>query len=377
MTNENIATAKRSDLVKACAEKFAHTSITNWLTFKNVELRSFLLGETQPEAEQTIKDVSGGDASIIEAIAGALNGKIKAGLDEEAVRSLVAVEVDTWTIQFKGEQDKMIADAIAKMPAREITVITPEGSKVKMGMQHSSFDLLLKLVGARLNVWLAGPAGSGKTQAAENAAKALELKFHPYSCGPQTSKTDMLGYMNAHGDYVGSVFRDAFEQGGVFLLDEVDAANPAILVMLNSAISNGYCSFADKVVNAHSDFVCIASGNTFGSGANRVYVGRSQIDAATTSRFFFVEWDYDRNLESFLSNDDEWRDLIWAARDAAEENKIRHVVGTRSILAGEQALAVGVSREEALEGCLWKGLDETARRKMVEGMKSRGITKIS
>jgi cobaltochelatase CobS len=40
----------------------------------------------------------------------------------------------------------------------------------------------------------------------------------------------------------------------------------------------------------------VATANTFGTGADRVYVGSLQIDGATLDRFAFLEWPYDEGL---------------------------------------------------------------------------------
>jgi hypothetical protein len=46
--------------------------------------------------------------------------------------------------------------------------------------------------------------------------------------------------------------------------------------------------------------VCAAA-NTYGTGADALYVGRNQLDAATLDRFYVVEMDYDRKLEAKLA----------------------------------------------------------------------------
>jgi cobaltochelatase CobS len=379
-----IESAKRGELVKACG-KLPDTGITNWLTFTNVQLRSFLTGEASPTPTLLQPESVSADGGILEAIAKALDGKIKAGLDEEAVTKIVKAHTDglhdgmqkTLVDELELIQAKMgdrVQKALDNMPPKEIIVTTPKGSKVKLGLQHHKFEDLLKAVGAGLNAWVAGPAGSGKTFSAENVAKALDLTFFPFSVGPQTSKTDLLGYMDAHGNYVRTIFREAFEHGGLILLDEIDAANPAVLTMINAALENSYCSFADKVVSRHEDFRCIASGNTYGSGANRIYVGRSQMDGATTDRFFQITWEYDAALEQHLSEDSEWLRLVHAVRASIDSHKIRHIVGTRAMLYGQRALKAGISREAVIEGVIWKGLDETAKSKIKADCSLIGIS---
>jgi len=82
-------------------------------------------------------------------------------------------------------------------------------------------------------------------------ADALSLSFHAISVGSQTSKSDLAGYMTATGEYVRTQFREAYENGGLFLLDEADAGNSNVLILLNAALSNGKMAFPDGMVDAH------------------------------------------------------------------------------------------------------------------------------
>src|SRR5262249_24930258 len=69
-----------------------------------------------------------------------------------------------------------------------------------MGVQHKLFPLLLQACSARtsdghaINVWLKGPAGSGKTTAAANVARALDLQF--YFCGSISDAFALLGFVD-------------------------------------------------------------------------------------------------------------------------------------------------------------------------------------
>lgn len=130
------------------------------------------------------------------------------------------------------------------------------------------------------------------------------MPFYCKSVCAQTSKAELLGFINANGNYIITEFRKAYEFGGVFVLDEVDAGNPNVLAVLNSALSNSVCSFADLMVKKHEDFVLIACANTFGFGSDRQYVGRNQLDAATLDRFSVIEFNYDETLEIALSGNE-------------------------------------------------------------------------
>ena len=123
--------------------------------------------------------------------------------------------------------------------ARKVEVTRHDGTVANVGVQHSSFEALLRIVAQRVNVWLPGPAGSGKTSAAAAVSEALTLPSYAVSVGPQTSQSQLLGYYDANGKYVTTQLRQAFEHGGVFLLDEVDAGSPAVLVTINALLANG------------------------------------------------------------------------------------------------------------------------------------------
>lgn len=250
--------------------------------------------------------------------------------------------------------------ANAKPKTLEVVIVPQEGPKKNMGVQHFKFEKLLKVIGTRESVFLVGPAGSGKTSAAEKVAEALELEFRSISVGAQTTETKFFGYMWG-GEYVRSLFREAFEFGGVFLIDEIDAGNSNVLTSINQALANGVCAFPDGMVKKHPDFVCVAGGNTYGSGANREYVGRNQLDAATLDRFVFMDWPYDEAFEDSLVENKEWLHFVWKCRKFVAERKIRAVVSPRASLTGTKLLKAGLEWDEVVEMVIYKGMNETEK----------------
>jgi cobaltochelatase CobS len=126
-----------------------------------------------------------------------------------------------------------------------------------------------------------------------------------------------------------------YEDGGVFLFDEIDAADSNTLLVLNSALANGQMALANRpdapVARKHPDFVAIAAANTFGTGADRQYVGRNQLDESTLDRFRIgqVEMDYDPDEEAALCPDDDLRTRLQGYREAIRANRLRRVVSTR------------------------------------------------
>ena len=232
-----------------------------------------------------------------------------------------------------------------------------DGTTAKLGAVHEKTADIIAALSAGQNVWLVGPAGSGKTTAADKVAEALGLRFFPLSVGPQTTKSDLVGYRDANGNYQGTIIREAFENGGLLLIDEIDAANSGVLTILNSLLANGYCSFPDKVVKRHPDFRCIAAANTYGRGADRQYVGRCQIDEATLNRFSaFIEFDYDEKFEMELCTNKAWCKHVQNIRLHAAALNIRLIVSPRASINGEKLLAAGFSADQVRHMAIWHGL---------------------
>lgn len=227
--------------------------------------------------------------------------------------------------------------------------INNEAKAAVKGRQHNKLSQILRYVQIRQSLYLYGPAGTGKTQLAETAAQAVNLPFYPISVCGQTTKSDLLGYTTATGTYIETIFRTAYENGGVFLLDEIDNGNPNVTAVLNSALANGVCTFPDKVVKRNPDFICIAAANTFGTGASAEYIGRNPIDAATLDRFkqIFVDYDEELEMELFPSA----AAIVQKLRKAMKGERV--VVSMRKTALLEKCLNVfKMERAEAIQEAL-------------------------
>ncbi|BBF92660.1 AAA family ATPase [Blastochloris tepida] len=284
---------------------------------------------------------------IVAALTAALPAVLAAlpsGMDEDRVRAIMRDELPQL------------------VPVTRIVISAPDGDR-DLGEKHAHKKLptLVKSLAAGLHVMLVGPAGSGKTTGAEQAAEALgrEIRIQ----GAATGAHEFLGFLDAHGRYQSTPFRDAFEHGHVFVADELDASDPSALLVINAALANGVMAFPDQrePIKRHPDFRFVGTANTFGSGANRVYVGRSQLDAATLDRFAFIEWNYDEKLERALAGDDAWTDRVQALRKAADAEKVRAVISPRASIMGAKLIAAGLNRAEVEEMTIWRGMDGEQR----------------
>ena len=241
--------------------------------------------------------------------------------------------------------------------------------------QHYLLPLVVKSLKARCHIWLVGPAGSGKTTLAASAANELGLTHVALSVCGQTTKTDLLGYVDAHGVYRGTCFRQAYEHGGVFCLDEIDNGNANVLAVLNSALASESTTFPDKAVQRHENFIVVACANTYGLGATGGYVGRTQVDAATLDRFFFIEMPYDDGLESHVAgivqespiwnNDnqnvpstEEWLSIVRGVRKKASDLNIKAIISPRATYMGIALIKQDISLQYLKKGLLYKSMSQ-------------------
>lgn len=252
---------------------------------------------------------------------------------------------------------------------RKITTVV-DGKKVPMkGIQHERFETVLKFVANDEPVFLTGPAGSGKNVLCKQVAEALGLKF--YFTNAVTQEYKLTGFTDAMGNYQPTQFYEAFTRGGVFMLDEMDASIPEVLVILNAAIANRYFDFPAPIgyVEAHPDFRVIAAGNTVGQGADYEYVGRNQLDAASLDRFTLVKIDYSEAIENSVAcGDMELAQFCRDYRKAAEKAGQKVIVSYRAIGRLAKMLQI-LSVEEALQTCLVKGVEKDDLNIIINGIR--------
>ena len=278
------------------------------------------------------------------------------------VRDALRAEDDALT--EKKVIDMISTEVKARMPHMIQPAPPPGGDTPPVELAHEAFPQVFKTVQCDLNAMLIGPAGSGKTSVAEQIAKSLAIPFR--FTGAVDSPYKLTGFVDANGKTVRTAFRETYENGGLFLFDEVDASSAGAMMAFNAALANGHADFPDGVIERHKDFRCIAAANTFGRGADRIYVGRNALDGATLDRFVVVDFDYDEALETALAGDDmiDWVRRVQAIRKAVFKLKLRFVVSPRASIFGSRLLRAGMSRQMVEEMVIWKGMDKEARTKI-------------
>jgi cobaltochelatase CobS len=247
------------------------------------------------------------------------------------------------------------AELVEKMKPKTISVQINENTRELTGsVVHERFEAVLKLLFKKQDVYMAGPAGTGKSHIAEKAAEALGLKF--YFETSLTQKFELTGYKDGSGVYHETQFYRAFVDGGVFMLDEIDASTPEVLVVINTALAQRYFPFPNGAVKAHPDFRVVAAGNTLGKGADIEYTGRFQLDASTMDRFKTVIIQYSPAIEEHIAaGDTELIEFTRSLRKSVEYNQLKLIVSYR-FMNGVKDLEDVFELPEILDMSLLKGM---------------------
>lgn len=234
--------------------------------------------------------------------------------------------------EISEEVEKIISEEKKKLNLPTVHIINLHGEEIGRTDAehfHEKFEEILNLVNMDEPVMLIGPAGSGKNYSIDQVSKALNK--HMYYTNNASNEFKLTGFIDAGGNYRDTEFYKAFKNGGVFFLDEIDNSDPSALIVINSALANGYMAFPHETIDRHPDFRMVAAANTWGRGSDFQYVGRNALDASTLDRFDNVFFDYDMALEEKLYPNDSVLNFMWAFRDAVEKSRIPHIVSTRGI----------------------------------------------
>jgi len=375
------AAEKRQRIKSACTDKAKSMGLaTGWIAYARMaELHEFLQtgkvpaehnNNTAPSApkrsetmpNQFLVDNSTNEDHVLLRDGGWLPlSQLTAGCDADQVRAIVR-------------------ESLQDAPCQRIEVYNLDTLQtVKLDRQHYKFEMLLRSLNAGLHVCLAGPAGTGKSHAAQTSAKALGIPYFLQSFAADQTSDSLVGYKNVHGEYVSTLFRQAYEFGGLILLDEMDTAQPSVMTCLNAALANGHCAFPDAIVEKHPDFRCVVGCN-MPRGGDDMY-DRSGLDAAQLDRLVLIAWDYDWSLAASLVGAkctdqklnlaaggiwtaQEWFDYVRMMARGVDKTGAKMVAGMRAIQQGMALFSAGIGADHVKEMALWKGIDADTQRRV-------------
>ena len=213
--------------------------------------------------------------------------------------------------------------------------ITIDGKKTETkvnGIVNPKFARILKYLANGENVYMYGPAGTGKNVTAKQCAEALDMPI--FYNNTIYTKYDLCGYMDANGQYVPTTFYNFMKAPkGLYFMDEYDNSQSSALVCFNDVLEDKKYTFPNgETLYLDENHKIIAAGNTNGQGATEEYNDRYVIDESNRSRFMFVSVTYDSAVEkSIVGNSTDILDFINDLRRVRDLLNIKLILGYREI----------------------------------------------
>ena len=227
-------------------------------------------------------------------------------------------------------------------------------------------------------VFITGLSGNGKTFMVEQACAQAGRKMIRFNFTIETDEDDLIGgFRLIDGDtkfFKGPVIK-AMEQGAVLLLDEIDLANPAKIMALQSILEGkGY--FIKKTgehITPAPGFTVIATANTKGKGSDDGrFIGTNILNEAFLERFpITCEQSYPSvSIEKkiltkaapvsvpadFIDKLVDWADII---RKTFFDGGVDEIISTRRLVHILKAYGIFNDRMTAIEMCTNRFDDET------------------
>ena len=252
-------------------------------------------------------------------------------------------------------QNKKSKRGRRKSKSAEVNVeenVKQEKQETNKNKRHYMTDEVVKRLRCLHKAFLVGPAGTGKSTLAICACRELfgingsnedvvkSGKFAQISFSPDTISADIIGFTDVNGVFHETDIVKVFRDGGVILFDEMDDADAAILVKLNTMLANRIIATPNGIVVQNENTYIVGTANTYGTGGDSVYVGRNRLDGSTLDRWRMatISVDYDTELEedmmkSYLNEDDAKKlsGIVHTTRKIITENKWRYICSTRFV----------------------------------------------
>jgi hypothetical protein len=232
-------------------------------------------------------------------------------------------------------------------------------------------------------MFITGLSGNGKTYMVEQACAKAKRDMIRVNFTVETDEDDLIGgFRLVDGDtkfFKGPVIK-AMEQGAVLLCDEIDLANPAKVMCLQSILEGkGYfIKKTGEYIQPTAGFTVVSTANTKGQGSDDGrFIGTNILNEAFLERFpVTVEQEYPsvsiekKILEKVAvslnhDNDDsfefvaklvDWADII---RKTFMDGGVDEIISTRRLVHIIKAYAIFNDRMTAIEMCTNRFDDET------------------
>ena len=222
------------------------------------------------------------------------------------------------------------------------------------------------------NVMLYGPAGTGKTEFAQQVAARTGRPFALISCDAATDGPTLVGMTVPSADGAvawqdGQLTRAIQTPGCIVCLDEPSVARPGALFVLQNVYANRvlYITETGRRVKVADGVLFIATDNTNGTGGGgrKGYTDTNKLNTAFLDRFALrIKFDYlpeAREAELLVAYTGCTRalaDLLVSAatttRAAADNQTLSHGIGLRRLIPWARRLMDGFDPEDAFKAAV-------------------------
>ena len=258
--------------------------------------------------------------------------------------------------------------------------LVPE--KDELFVPFGNFKIVRDIIKSKMfyPVFITGLSGNGKTYMVEQACAHAKREVIRVNFTVETDEDDLIGgFRLVDGEtkfFKGPVIK-AMEQGAVLLCDEIDLANPAKVMCLQSILEGkGYfIKKTGEFIAPAAGFTVVATANTKGKGSDDGrFIGTNILNEAFLERFpVTCEQEYpsvaiERKIlqrvaeaesvydTEYLEKLTDWADII---RKTFVDGGVDEIISTRRLVHIVKAFAIFGDRMTAIEMCTNRFDEET------------------
>lgn len=147
-------------------------------------------------------------------------------------------------------------------------------------------------------LYIFGDTGTGKSSLVRQVAAKLNYPVWEATASERLEVGDLIGHLTLKGGnmaFAEGPLISAMKAGGVFILNEIDAAHPAVLIMLNTLFDKQPLLIPEtnELVTPAPTFRFVATANTCGNGDDSGrFAGTNMLNQAFMDRFTILKAEY-------------------------------------------------------------------------------------
>ena len=291
----------------------------------------------------------------------------------------VKVKVPTQTEEVITSQP-IVEDSLSMRTNAFTENLVPE--KDDLFVPFGNFATVKQVIKSKMfyPIFVTGLSGNGKTFMVEQACAALKREVIRVNFTVETDEDDLIGgfrLVNGETKFFKGPVITAMERGAVLLTDEIDLANAAKVMCLQSILEgNGYfIKKTGEFIEPKAGFTIIATANTKGKGSDDGrFIGTNVLNEAFLERYpITCEQEYPSPaIETKILNklavdvgvDDpefikklvDWGDII---RKTFADGGVDEIISTRRLVHIVKCFAIFGDRMDAITKCTNRFDEET------------------